>query len=88
MATSQPKKVIVLGGDGFCGWPTYAHRLPARAPRPHRALVATAEPLPPAARRCDSACARESGGAGAHARDVGRGTLAGRCTWQTRATTW
>lgn len=20
--SSQPKKVIVLGGDGFCGWPT------------------------------------------------------------------
>jgi hypothetical protein len=21
----QPKKVIVLGGDGFCGWPTSLH---------------------------------------------------------------
>ena len=22
MAASAPKKVLVLGGDGFCGWPT------------------------------------------------------------------
>lgn len=21
----EPKKVIVLGGDGFCGWPTALH---------------------------------------------------------------
>ena len=25
MATSNPKKIIVFGGDGFCGWPTALH---------------------------------------------------------------
>jgi cell division protein FtsI (penicillin-binding protein 3) len=25
MAASTPKKVFVLGGDGFCGWPTALH---------------------------------------------------------------
>jgi UDP-sulfoquinovose synthase len=24
-STSSPKKIIVLGGDGFCGWPTSLH---------------------------------------------------------------
>ena len=22
MASTKPKKVFVVGGDGFCGWPT------------------------------------------------------------------
>jgi UDP-sulfoquinovose synthase len=25
MATATPKKIVVLGGDGFCGWPTALH---------------------------------------------------------------
>jgi len=25
MATETPKKIVVLGGDGFCGWPTALH---------------------------------------------------------------
>jgi UDP-sulfoquinovose synthase len=25
MATANPKKVLVFGGDGFCGWPTALH---------------------------------------------------------------
>ena len=25
MVTDSPKKVVVLGGDGFCGWPTSLH---------------------------------------------------------------
>jgi hypothetical protein len=25
MATSNPKKIVVFGGDGFCGWPTALH---------------------------------------------------------------
>jgi UDP-sulfoquinovose synthase len=25
MATDNPKKIIVFGGDGFCGWPTALH---------------------------------------------------------------
>ena len=25
MATTGKKKVVVLGGDGFCGWPTSLH---------------------------------------------------------------
>lgn len=25
MATSSPKKIVVFGGDGFCGWPTALH---------------------------------------------------------------
>jgi len=25
MASTTPKKVFVLGGDGFCGWPTALH---------------------------------------------------------------
>lgn len=37
MATASPKKVLVLGGDGFCGWPTSLHLsdevYPPRVPR-------------------------------------------------------
>jgi UDP-sulfoquinovose synthase len=25
MASTKSKKVFVLGGDGFCGWPTALH---------------------------------------------------------------
>ena len=35
-------KVFILGGDGFCGWPTALHLSDARPRRGHRR-----QPVPP-----------------------------------------